>query len=127
MGCAKQATHDHSIKRLREGGKTRTSSMEGDNGKDRVKQEDYDTNQLVGVVDRWARLTTPILAWFSAPILTWFSAPVLAPAPGLGSTPVLPICSLFGDVSPSGGIIEEGKWTDFVVYWGSEGSDGERE
>ena len=26
-----------------------------------------------------------------------------------------------------GKIVEEGKWTDFVVYWGSEGSDGERE
>ena len=26
-----------------------------------------------------------------------------------------------------GEVIEEGKWADFVVYWRSEGSDGERE
>lgn len=63
---------------------------------------------------------------FSAPILTWFSAPVLTPAPGLGSAPVLTVCCLLGDVS-GGKIIEEGKWTDFVVYWGSEGSDSKRE
>ena len=94
--------------------------------------EGGETNQLVvlvgSVVEGWAgfaRFTTPVLTWFSAPILTRFSAPVLAPAPGLGSAPVLTVCCLLGDVS--GKIVEEGKWTDFVVYRGSEGSNGEGE